>query len=295
MPRHVLLRRVLSQNGQLQAISPNSRGILIPFDPTMFDEQLGGSLEEMGRLMTQTHQIVPMIEWSQTMFRELKAFLPNRSELLLGSLRNAEQLRGQVQLLSVETLHASKAVRISEPLNPEAMAMLDTRLDEDFDDGVKKAVSELKDAMKAEIDAMKVEKAANTNLLKVKERAQLASNSVKNPDNSKSKTTKSQAKNYPKTEKQKQQKIKKNEQLLEKAKENLKEAEIRCSVAKAQTAQANLRVVEAKAAMIHAWMLAKETAIQKAVAERDARDAMRAARGDMRAARGAMNEDIGEL
>jgi len=275
MPRHVLLRRSLSQNGQLQAISENLRGILIPFDPSIFDEQLGFSLEEMMVLIRQSQQqVVPMIEWRDTIFRYIIAFLPNRLELLLGSLRNAEQLRGQVQLLSVEPLRALKAAHISEPHNPEALSTSDTRLGQDEHPLVITALSVLKAAPRAEKQALVDFQKARTKLKNAEERAKKAIESVESAQAEErelhTKGSSSSLKHHGKQAHNKTQRFQTKTRLIKEQYEQAQTAHLT-----AQVKAAERQVDNAKAELMRVWMVAEKEALAVAELSRERTGAAR--------------------
>ena len=257
-PRDVLLRRALSQNGQLQAISENLRRIQIDFDPAIFDDQLGFSIEEMNRLQ---QEMVPITEWSQNIFTYLIDFLPNRSELLLGSLLNAE------------------ALRLAEHPNPETIVMRDTRLGEDRDIFVIAAQADVIAAQDAEEAAQKAAQKAEKAYMKAAEKA--SEKAVMNEDTPKSKVTSHKSK-----------------AAYEKANIAARTAEATYSSAQATAAEAKEEVVQANAEMKRAWMDAKKQGMDAAKSARqqamDARESAKqyalSARASALVAKAPMNE-----
>ena len=249
MPRHVLLRRTLSQNGQLQAISQNLVRIQIPFEPSLFDEQLGVSLEEMVVLMRQSQQLVPMIQWRETMFREVIYFLPNRSELLLGSL-------GILQ-----------ALRPAEYPSTEALSMRVTRLGQDEHPLVKEAVLVLKAApaaeKKAEKDFTKAEKDLDAADKKLKTANESMNKVQKNSEkvHSKSVSTKIQKQIHNKTQRY--------QSISTSANQRYQEAQVAYLAAEVKAAEK--QVDNAKAELMTAWRIAEKEAL--AAAELSRRDA----------------------
>ncbi len=256
MPRHVLLRRALSQNGQLQAISQNLVRIQIPFEPSLFDEQLGFSLEEMVFLMRQSQQLVPMIEWSQTMFREVIYFLPNRSELLLGSL-------GILQ-----------ALRPAEYPSPEALSMRVTRLGQDEHPLVKEAVLVLKDAPAAEKKAEKDLTKAEKDLDAADKKLKTAMDSMKS---SQEHELKVQSKSTLKHHKQAHNRTQRVQVISTSANQRYQEAQ--AAHLRAKLKKDEKQVDNAKAGLMSAWRIAEKEALDSAELSRlHARDVREQAR-----------------
>jgi hypothetical protein len=256
MPRHVLLRRALSQNGQLQAISQNLVRIQIPFEPSLFDEQLGFSLEEMVFLMRQSQQLVPMIEWSQTMFREVIYFLPNRSELLLGSL-------GILQ-----------ALRPAEYTSPEALSMRVTRLGQDEHPLVKEAVLVLKDAPAAEKKAEKDLTKAEKDLDAADKKLKKAMDSMKSAQE---RELKVQSKSTLKHHEQPHNRTQRVQVISTSANQRYQEAQAAHLRAKVKASEK--QVDNAKAELMSAWRIAEQEALASAelsrLQARDVRDQAR--------------------
>ena len=259
--RLVLLRRALSENGQFQAISQNLGCIRIDFTPTLFDDQLRFSIEEMRRLQ---EEMIPITEWSQNIFRYLIDFLPNRSELVLGSLGNAENLRGEVQLLVAKRFGGAVQLHPEVPGPPE-LDMRDTRLNEDLDSVVIASKAEVEASTADEEEAVKSLAKARKAALAAEEAALAAEEATRAALKTQETIyAKSNSRTYASVHNKVQAKTRKYQTTSKTALAKAKRAEETYSAAQVTEVEAKEGVVQANAEMERAWMDAKTKALDAA-------------------------------